>query len=122
MRKNEEVEDIPWDKKKVVIGVLIVLVVIFALLYFKERFLPTKQTDVKGTMAENKISTQSLPDPAQKIHQNIDQIKQNVSTLNVVDVATSSPQVQKVLSDIKNLENYPKNQARQACEKICAGL
>jgi hypothetical protein len=43
-----------------------------------------------------------------------------------VEIASSSPQMQKILNDIKSLEQYPANQAKEFCrqiyEKICGGL
>jgi hypothetical protein len=36
-----------------------------------------------------------------------------------MEVASSSPQVQKILNDIKALQQYPANQIKDLCRKIC---
>ena len=75
-------------------------------------------TGVKG------VNTQinPLPDIKQGIQNNIDSLKNEAQNINIVDIATSSPQVQKVINDLKAIQDYPKNQLRQTCEKICSGL
>jgi conjugal transfer/entry exclusion protein len=76
-------------------------------------------TDVKG-------ASTSVPNPVSDIKSNIqnqiDSLKNEAQNINVVDMATSSPQVQKVINDLKAVQDYPKNQLRQTCEKICSGL
>jgi hypothetical protein len=53
------------------------------------------------------------------IKEKINSIKQEVSGLDIVEIASSSPQVQKILNDIKSLEQYPTNQIKEICRKIC---
>jgi len=76
---------------------------------------------------EDKIDLKSIfPSSAKElqvnIQQKLDAVKEEVNNLNAQDIASSSPQVQKVLNDIKNLEQYPKNQVKEACQKICDGF
>lgn len=122
MIKKETIEEESWDKKKIVIGILSFLVLLFAFLYFKNTLFPNK-SEIKGVST---ISTtkqdENLNKASEKLQEKINEVKQNVDNLNVAEVASSSPQVQKVLNDIKSLEDLPRNQAREACVKICSGL
>ena len=124
LRKDEKKVDTPWDKKKIVIVVLFLLVILFAGLYVKSiLFGVGKKTAVEG--AYTQISTPQdaqISNASQNFEQKINQIQQNVNNLNVVDVATSTPQVQKIINDIKSLQSLPTDQAKSACQKICEGL
>lgn len=122
LKHKDEEEAQPWDKQKIFVALLTVLVLFFAFLYFKEKFLPPT-TAVEGTsITENPKIPQSSQIVSDKIQANIDKLKQNVNDLNVAEIASSSPQVQKIIGDIKALQNYPQSQAREACQKICQGL
>lgn len=54
--------------------------------------------------------------------QKLESIKEEANKLNLEEVASSSPQMQKVINDIKSLQNYPKDQAKEMCQKICDGI
>ncbi len=86
-------------------------------------------TKVAGVSADNKNGDDksgfSLPlanNLSSDVQKNIDSIKQEVSSLRIEEVASSSPQIQKVLNDIKELEKYPRDQAKEMCQKLCNGL
>lgn len=132
-----------WNIKRIAL-VLTILFVLGGILYGakvfvldKNKISPKKTSnDVAGISIqkeqvsgepEDKIDLKStFPSSAKElqvnIQQKLDAVKEEVNNLNVQDIASSSPQVQKVLSDIKNLEQYPKNQVKEACQKICDGL
>jgi hypothetical protein len=123
LKKDPKEEELPWDKKKIIIGFLFFLVVLFATLYFKTVLFPPTKTQVEGAYTQiDSPKDQEISNVSQNFQKNLDQIQNNVNNLNVKDVATSSPQVQKVLNDIKSLQNLPRDQAREACNKICSGL
>lgn len=123
-----------WNKKKIILTALAVAFLIVAALQLKNYILG----DAKGeTSAESssgpsqavegaKISpTISLPTAKQigeSLGQNLNDIKQELNNINVQDIATSSPQVKKILEDIKALPNYPANQAKDVCLNICNSL
>lgn len=130
-------EEEQWDKKK--IGMLVIALVLIAVgVWYGVKTLD-KKGFVKGIL---KQGTQVLganhqrttPTPAGNIEipnstsikttlqDKINSIKNEVSGINATEIASTSPQVQKALSDLKNLENYPGDQARVACENICKGL
>ncbi|HKC14966.1 MAG TPA: hypothetical protein VKC89_03355 [Patescibacteria group bacterium] len=120
-----------WDVKKILIFIAIMAVVAFG---FKTYVLDknasitskSKSTQVEGTSVKNSDNIPPNFSPSQELKQNLQtklsDLKKEVNNINVVDIATSTPAVQKVLSDFKNLQNLPQSQAKQACVKICDGL
>lgn len=118
-----------WNKKRI-FGALFFIAALIVLGYFlKTKVLgqnasPTDSPKaVKGTTArkqENKEQEQGLNINVQKVLQEkIESLKQDVKGLNIVEIASSSPQMQKVINDIKALEQYPTNQAKEICKQIC---
>ena len=116
-------EDGTWDKKKIVIAVLLVVLILgFGV---KKFLIDTHRLDfskeVKGVSTNSNPSIPNLD--LQKILQDkLEEIKKGVSNLNLSDVASSSPQFRKALNDLKSLEQYPKNQAKEMCQKICSSF
>lgn len=79
---------------------------------------------VLGTESQQEIRL-SLPDKipsAEELKEKLEGIKRDVEKLTIDDVASSSPQLQKVVNDLKTLQEYPKNQVKEACLNICSGL
>jgi hypothetical protein len=112
-----------WDLKKIVTS-LLVLIALFALfLFFKFYFFANadnslKIADVQKASVKG-ISTENIK---KAVQERVDLIKEQADSINVTDIATSSPQVQKLIKDIKALENYPSSQARSMCENLCKSL
>lgn len=124
---KEKKEEVIWDKKRIIFFILSIIILVFIGIRVKSHFLDSnyslqdtntvKKEQVKG------ITTQDLSNGIrQSIQQDINKIKTEAQNINVVDIATSSPQVQKVINDLKSLQNLPKNQFKEACEKVCNGL
>jgi conjugal transfer/entry exclusion protein len=123
---KERKKESEWDKKKIVLFVAGLVLLISAGLIFRKMMVAGQDTQtgksptaVKGVSVE---SVPSLPDIKQNIQNQVNNLKNEAQNINVVDIATSSPQVQKVINDLKAIQDYPKNQLRQTCEKICSGL
>ncbi len=123
-----------WDKKKIILTIAIGAALIFGGLELKSYVLGE---DVAPQISESKspkdiqglnispTPTISLPSARQigeGLGQNLSNIKQEINNINVADLATSSPQVKKILDDIKALPNVPANQAKEVCLNICNGL
>lgn len=110
-----------WNKKKIFIAVFISAVLIVGGYFLKTRFFvdSSRQASVKGVSVEV-VPTESAPkiDIQGAVKEKIDNLKQQVSSLNISEIASSSPQVQKILNDIKSLEQYPVNQAKEICKKL----
>lgn len=131
-----------WNKKRIILGLIIICFFLVGAVYFfkknnldKEKiFQKSPLAGVKGVNINNPNNSEkndtnqvsqkpvSLPlanELRDNIKQNIDSIRQEVSILKVEEIASSSPAVQKVLNEIKLLEQYPKNQAKDICQKVC---
>ncbi|MEX2012961.1 MAG: hypothetical protein WD967_00985 [Candidatus Levyibacteriota bacterium] len=125
-----------WDKKKIVLAILVATALIIGGVKVKNYVLgentqgevsnvpESNSRDVKGTnvVPTPTISIPSAQQIGEGLGQNINNIKQEINTINVADLATSSPQVKKILDDIKALPSYPANQAKEICLNFCSGL
>lgn len=74
----------------------------------------SNSAQVKG---ENGRSTKDF-----SFQQKLEVVIKEVLHLELDDIASSSPQIQRVLGEIKALGKYPRNQAKDLCQKICSGL
>ena len=117
-----------WNKKRI-FATLFLIIALVALGYFlKTKVLSEKSspTDfskaVKGitnTKEENKEQEGLNINMQKAVKEKIESLKQDVKGLNIAEIASSSPQVQKIINDIKSLEQYPTNQAKEICKQIC---
>jgi hypothetical protein len=113
-----------WNKKKIIIAFFLLAILIIGGYFLKTRILgessPQVKESVKGATIEE---ITSKPEPKvnvqEIVREKINNIRQEVSGLNILEVASSSPQVQKILNDIKSLEQYPANQIKEICKKVC---
>lgn len=132
MQKIHLNEEESWDVKKIIIGIL-VLFFLAGTAYAAKTFLldkldKQKKVDVAGASVEREkvfipTENQAFSFPSQSdIQQKISDIRQDVVKLDALEIASSSPQVQKVLNDIKTLGEYPRNQAKDICQQICSNL
>lgn len=114
-----------WDVKKIIMLVIIVGLGIFGLKTFvldKNVLQANNSAQVEGTSTKSIDTISPAKDLQQSVQTGFDNLKNEVSNINVVEVATSTPAVQKVINDLKNLQNLPQSQAKDACLKICSGL
>jgi hypothetical protein len=127
----EEVNTPTWNKKKIFIAVLLLLLLIVGGYFFKTHVLSKNSTQpaesVRGVSTKEETTEPDLKANIQEVvKEKINNLKQEVAGLDVVEIASSSPQVQQIISDIKSLGHYPTNQAKEFCrqiyEKICGGL
>lgn len=123
----EEVEKRTWNYKRIVIAVILLAGIVVGGFYSKTYIMmyknslekkevsPTPKSlgSVKGVASEEKVNVQEA------LKEKIEDIKKDVEGINVVDIASSSPQIQKILNDVRALEQYPKNQFQDICKKIC---
>lgn len=118
----EEVKSDSWNKKRIFVAILILLLLIAGGLFFRIRVLDQNSSPAVKSAVDNKVE-QSSPEIKTNIQEimreKIDTIKQEVSSLDMLEIASSSPQVKKILNDIKSLEQYPSDQIKEACRKIC---
>lgn len=145
MDRQEKIEliDERWDKKKIIVAVLLLLSFSGTAFAAKKYVLSNEMTspvrksvvesvgEVAGAITENK-NIDLKEDNNQKspfsfsssgiqevVQEKLATLKNQVSSLSVDEIASASPQVQKIINDIKALQDYPKNQAKEFCENVC---
>jgi gas vesicle protein len=124
--KEPPKEQEQWDKKKILLFLIAAVALIGIGFEARTAFLgesstaPAKtsltKTDIKG------ISTQVVPDIKKNVQDQLNNLKSEAQSVDLVEIASSSPQVQKVINDLKAIQDYPKNQLKATCEQICSGL
>jgi hypothetical protein len=119
--KEEKVQT--WNKKKIIITVILLMLLAIGGLFLRIRLLGQNsgqnKESVKGVATQEVAVPDIKTNIQETVKEKIDSLKQQVSNLNVSDIASSSPQVQKILNDIKALQDYPANQVKEICRKIC---
>ena len=119
-----------WNKKRIFAALFLIAALIIGGYFFKTKVLGSKSLSpldilrsVKGTSDvkdKSKVPKEDLNINVQKaVQEKIESLRQDVKGLNIVEIASSSPQVQKIINDIKSLEQYPINQAKEICKQIC---
>ena len=130
-----------WNKKRIFLTLFVIILLLtgaFGIKNFvlgnnsfpKESPVINALKSIKGVATQEELNAQTkkinppaVNLPVQKIIQDkLGAIQQEVNNLNVADIASSSPQVKKIIEDLQSLQDYPKNQAKDVCTKICSGL
>lgn len=124
--KSSKKKPVRNEKKKFAMGLVILLIFSVIAVYQGRQLVLGKTQDraVKGEATSDmpNISLPSSEELRSGIEQRVGDLQEQVLGLSPVDIATSSPQVQKILRDIKALEKYPKSEAREMCENFCKSL
>lgn len=120
--------------KKAMLSLFIVALVFVAAYTFKQNYFSQsanslegqyrKSSEVQGATIQEQASrlNNSKADLREAVQNNFNALKDQANNLDAEEIASSSPQVQKILQDLKSLEQYPKNQAKEACMRVCNGL
>ena len=126
-KKAKEEDELVWDKKRIAIILGLVLFLIIAGKEVKDLFFP--DTNILGestTITKDKLEDPDVDGPnlnlQNQLDTSIEDIKENIENIDPEDVASSSPQIQKVLKDIKSIKNLPTDKAKDACYNICSNL
>lgn len=134
-----------WNIKRIGLAIII-LALLFGIIYGGKVFVLDKNENLsksisksgqvaglstkeekKATKEKNEIDLKSLfststTDLQANMNQKLDEIKKEANSLDIQEIASSSPQIQKIINDLKSIEDYPKNQAREACQRICESI
>lgn len=127
MKKETILEDQEWDKKRIIIILLFLGVLFIAAFELKGLFLD-KNPGVLGTSNFDRASVEKPNvkppdiDLESQVGSAIIDIKRNIGALDAKEVASSSPQIQKVLNDIQGIKDLPSSQAKEMCLKLCSGI
>jgi peptidoglycan hydrolase CwlO-like protein len=113
-----------WNKKKIFIATFLLILLIVGGFFLKTRILSDQSSrvekTVKGVSSEKENVQPDIGTSIQEaVKEKINNLQQEVASLDVMEIASSSPQVQKILNDIKSLKQYPINQVQEICKKIC---
>ena len=126
-KKKDEEDDLAWDKKRILIAVGLVVLLIIAAREAKGRFFP--DTNILGESTTRKVSEIEKPDVSSpnldlqsQVNTSLEDVKDSVGNIDPVEVASSSPQIRKVLRDIQGIRNLPVDKARDACYNVCSHL
>lgn len=130
MRKIHEREE-PWDVQKIILSLFVFIGIIIGGIYIKQSLFDHETTRIKGAKVQLKdkeetSSTEekespniSYPNLQNEFQKKLNQVQNEIEGLSLGEIASSSPQVRKILKDVESLQEYPANQARQMCENIC---
>lgn len=122
----EEVE--VWDKKKLFVAFVLVAVVFAAVGYFAKPYLKDfLATNTLAKVEKQKVhgaTTKQYDSPLapEQVQERIAEIQQQITQLDADEVASSSPQIQKIMKDMKSLQEYPRTQAKEMCQQLCSKL
>lgn len=127
--EEPEEEKYEWDKPRIIIFFVVLVALIIGGLLAKHFFLDAQNSpsdamqSVKGVTSQN--DSPQLPtvqNVQEGVQQQLSNLQQQASQISVDDIASSSPQVQQILQQIKQLPQQPGNIAKQTCENICNSL
>ena len=119
--KDAPKDEAQWDRKKIILFLIAAVVLIGIGFEAKDLVLGTNvspspvvaKPDIKGA------ATQVSSDIKKNVQDQLNNLKSEAENVNLTEIASSSPQVQKVINDLKALQDYPKNQVKATCEQIC---
>jgi hypothetical protein len=106
-----------WSKKKIAVAIFLVIVLIFVGVYGVKSLI-----DNTNRVLEEKVSQErpQLPLPNQKnIEGIISNAKNNLSKIDADNVASSQPQIQKVIDDLRQLTTASASAKSLICGTIC---
>jgi hypothetical protein len=131
-----DLEEEHWDKKKIIAGIVIFVLLLLGVIGAKMFLLPksiarhipigpavegVSTTDFSPANAQPTPEKISLP-TTDDLQKKISELQAQITHLNVKDIASSSPQVQQLIQQIQSLPNAPANAAKEACMQVCNRL
>lgn len=127
MKEQKKKDEIEWDKKKIILFLFVILFLVIGGYQLKSMILGDSIDSNETPFFEQSVKGTSIQEPPvesfrNNVQEQIENIKEDAQSINVADIASSSPQVQKIINDIKALQDYPSNQIKDVCQKVCSGL
>lgn len=134
MQSIEKIEsEEQWDKKKIVIALCFVVISLAGGAYLVKNDILGSSNEVgseevqgANTSKENVgkgldkgLSIDAYSPLKTVIEDKLGELKKEIDNLNVAEVATASPQIQKIIKDFDSLKAYPVNEAKDICRQIC---
>lgn len=116
---EEDIQDVnlKWSKRRILIAVTLVALVFGGIVYALSL---DRGAAVLGVGEKNNENAPQIEIPSQEeVVDIIEQAKENLSNINVNDVVSSQPQIQKVISDLEQLTKTDKNAKNAVCNMVC---
>ncbi len=129
--KEEEQLEEGWDLKKIAIGALMLLITGGVFFYFfllrNDSLVAKADKDIKTVLGvEEKTSDSREINPPQaptkeEVNQIITEVKENVSKITADNLSTSSSSssLQKIIDDLKGLQDQSKKPVDVICDIVC---
>ena len=128
--ERENVTQATWNKKRIFIAIFLIILIGIGAYFFKKNILEEKinlfatkspkiPESVKGV---NVKEDQPSTNIQKAVKEKIEELRQRASGIDVTEIASSSPQIQKLIRDLSSIKDYPVNQAKEICEKVCGNL
>lgn len=132
--EEEKFEEV-WDPRKIIGGILVLALLILSAVVVKRiifhesldpmSFVP-QFPQVKGIATFNAPENSShvkisLPNQ-QEVQSQIQNIQEQVTHLDLKEVASSSPEVQKIIKQIQQIPAGSVNQVKDMCVRLCNNL
>lgn len=118
-----------WNKKRIIAALILIGLLVTGAYFFKDRILGMnlpfqKANSVKGvTVKEESIGEKKIDIDMQAIiKEKLEELKNEALKIDVSEIASSSPQIKKLIKDLGSIKDYPSNQAKEICEKVCGNL
>lgn len=128
MKEQKKKEEVEWDKKKIILFLIVLFLLLIGAYQLKPLILGD---DLSSKQLQNSYEKQirgvNIQEPPvqslrNNVQEQINNLKEDAQSIDVVEIASSSPQVQKIINDLKAIQNYPSSQIKEVCEKVCSGL
>lgn len=125
-----------WNKTRIFSALFLLILLSIGGYVLKTQVLDVSSSSKDVKSVKGAASTQNSDDKSKKgnngkdekintldiegtIKEKFEDLKKEASSLDITEIASSSPQIQKIINDIKSLEQYPVNQAKEICRQIC---
>lgn len=127
---RENANNETWNKKRIFIVFFLIILFGIGAYFFKTEILgekinffatksPKIPESVKGVSVKDEGPSLNIQ---KAVKEKIEDLKQRASGIDVAEIASSSPQIQKLIKDLSSIKDYPANQAKEICEKVCGNL
>ncbi|KKQ75101.1 MAG: hypothetical protein US96_C0017G0007 [Candidatus Woesebacteria bacterium GW2011_GWB1_38_5b] len=125
-KPKKEEDELAWDRKRLLLAGIIILAAAILAYEFKDSIFPQGQSILGEKSEIKKAEKPNIKSPdinfSSDVGAKIEDVKESVTNLSPEEIASSSPQIQKLLNDIQQIKNLPISQAKDACLKLCSAL
>src|SRR5258708_5449114 len=106
-KRIEEEPEESWNKKRVGITLIVLLLIAAGLIYlYKDSFNFTKPRQIQNT----RVLSATDKNLEGFVQRQVQSLKNQAQHIDVGEIASSSPQVRRLIDDLKSLQNLPKDQ------------